>query len=874
MVKRMIRQKTANVLSNHLLAFHAAAYTLGIWSSSLYILPIVSTLTDLLLPVTFTALLLLYNRKQWLATAAASLLLFFTTGYYLGLIGSTSPANDQHLYHHVSGSEDVVVTGYLKAMPSFDGTTTRVIISASTLQKKPESNVHETHGTILLRMRFPWPPDLEPGAKVAIRTTLHPPSHYNTPGSFDYPAYLARKGIWLTGYVRSAAQIAEIAYTPTLSETLSTLPERLRNRIGQLLDVHLPADISGVYRALLLGDRSRVAPETLEAFKISGTMHILAISGIHMSLIGLLLFALFYWLLRRSAWLILRINARKAAGILCLPILICYALLAGLNTPVLRACIMSCLVIFASCTDRPKTISPLIALAVLILLTANPQSLYSVSFQLTFAAFSAIMMITPVLNTYLFQHPSEESGLKNIIVKIQKWAFCGFTVSTVAVLATAPIVLYHFHRLPLLGPITNLVIEPVICLWALPAGFFALPLLFLQPDLALLILEFGAIGLKLGLATAHFFASLPHVAIWLPPPGNMLLICYYASFFLALLSFQQPLGKRLARVVASSCFALCLTAVLLPPPSLVASQNSRAMLIHFLDVGQGSATLIEFANGRKILIDGGGSTLALDSVGQSVIAPFLWQKGINKLDAIVITHADSDHTNGLPFVLEHFTPDILWSSTEISPEGNYRKLLHLARKNNVKIETPQKGDILFGQDTAGEAFLVCLQNFSNLHHPGTNNSGIVVAFAVAGQTTAEEKLPPAKFQLIFPGDIDRALEHELIGQIPPAARNFLLASHHGSAGSNSLSFLQHVAPALIVASAGRSRSAYFPAQELRDYCAVHQIPLLVTAEHGTIKVTIEHGVPQVWVAESSKNPLRRDHSWVKPQRVQFTHPKG
>lgn len=870
----MIREKTTAVLYDHLLAFHAAAYALGVWISSLYILPIVSTLTYLLLPVTFAAVLFLGIKKQWLTTAATSLLLFFTTGYYLGLIGSATPANDQHLYHLVSGTEDVVVTGYLKGMPSFDGTTTRAIISASTLQKKTESKLHRTHGTIVLRMRFPWPVELEPGAKVAIRATLHPPSHYNTPGSFDYPAYLARKGIWLTGYVRSPAQITELACSATLSETMSTFPERLRNRIGQLLDFHLPADISGLYRALLLGDRSRVAPETLEAFKMSGTMHILAISGIHMSLIALLLFALFYWLLRRSVWLILRINTRKAAGILCLPILLCYALLAGLNTPVLRACIMSCLVIFAYCTDRPKTVSPLIALAVLLLLTANPQSLYTVSFQLTFAAFSAIMMISPVVNKYLLKNAIKEPGLKKTIVTISRWAFSGLAVSSIAVLATAPILIYHFHRLPLLGPLTNLVIEPFICLWALPAGFFALPLLFLQPDLALLILQFGAVGLKIGLAAAYFFASLPHAAIWRPPPSDMLLLCYYATLFLSLLSFQHPPGKMFARVVAPSSFALCLTAVLLSPPSLVTSQKNRAMLIHFLDVGQGSATLVELANDRKILIDGGGSAFALDSVGQSVIAPFLWKNGIHKLDAIVITHADSDHSNGLPFILEHFTPDILWSSTELASEGNYGQLLNLARRNGVKIETPQKGDILFGQDTAGEAFLVCLKNFSNLHHPGTNNSGIVVALTVAGQTTAEQKFAPGKFQLIFPGDIEKALEHELIGQIPASARNFLLASHHGSAGSNSKSFLQHVAPALIVASAGRSRSAYFPAQELRDYCAAHQIPLLVTAEHGTIRVTIENGLPQVWIVKLSKNPLRRDHSWVKPQRIQFPHPRG
>lgn len=867
-------QKIVNNLFNHLLAIHTAAYTLGIAASSQYIMPIVPTLHYGVVPSAVLALFLLFTRKKRFIIAAVSLLLFFIAGYYHGLVSSKAPGSSAHLYNLVSGPTDVVITGRLQSMPSFDGTTSRVVITVDALQTKKQSSLNKARGKVLLRMRFAWPKTIEPGARVAIRTLLHPPSRYHTPGVFDYPAYLARKGIWITGYIDSPAQITAINHNPPIEEVITYLPERLRTRIGNLLDVKLPKETGSLYRALLLGDRSRVSPQVLEAFKLSGTMHILAISGIHMSLISALLFTFFYWLLRRSTWLILRINTRKAAGILCLPLLICYAMLAGLNTPVLRACIISCIIIFAFCVDRPKTVSSLIAMAVLILLATNPQTLFTVSFQLTFAAFCSIMMSIPVLKKYIWERSLKENTCRKGFRYICHWAFSGFIASAAAVLGTAPVLIYHFHQLPLIGAVTNLIIEPLICLWALPFGFLALPFLFFVPDIALLLLQIGGIGLKLGLMAAQFFSVLPYTVVYLPPPHPAHFLCYYAALFWAFLFLRHPQQRKISHSFAIITFAIIVVALNFSTPSLLWKREIKNTTVHFLDVGQGSAALVEFAGGKTILIDGGGPSFDNGSVGQSVIAPFLWQKNITRLDAIIITHPDSDHYNGIPFLLEQFTPEILWSSTDLSQSQSYQGLLHRAEQLGVKVKIPKKGDQLLLDEIPENESIAVLANLSDHNHANTNNSGLVVSLTVSGTISPQNELPNTDFQIIFPGDISKTMELDLMDNVSRSKKNILLASHHGSASSNCRTFLEHITPDLIITSSGRSKREYFPSKMLRDYCETHDIPLLVTAEHGTIRITVDKGVPRAWVEESTTNPLRRNHNWVQPQRVFISHAGG
>jgi len=740
--------------------------------------------------------------RQDLALPAA-LLLFFLAGLHMGTSSSQTPAEPHHIFNLIDEPRDVVVVGRLLAMPQFDGATSRVKIDLESVRLGAAEPHIPAIGTILLRLAGPWPQRYKPGSLLAVRTTLQRPTGYAVPGIFDYPAELARQDIWITGFCRSPALIHGIEEQTSFLARTRFLPERLRAAIGAFLDSHTAPPAGGLYRAILLGDRSRIPDDLLERFKLSGTMHVLAISGVHMTIITVLLFGLIYWLLRRSVRLILSFNLKKLAGLICLPLLFGYTLLAGSNIPVIRACLMSVLLILAFCGNRSKSASSLIAFGALSLLALSPQTLFTASFQLSFAAFISIALLLPVLRQLQPEHPhpTDNRSLPGMLRRLRGWLLCGLLVSSAAVLGTAPITIYHFHRFPLAGPLANLVMEPLICLWALPFGFFSLSFIAVAPDLAAQLLSIGGIGFDLAIRIAGLLQSAAWTNLWLPGASAMTTVGYYCTLFLLLRRWASP-GSIVGKILLSLPFAVFLF-LLFSPPSRTTGDDKQAMALHFLDVGQGSATLIRFADHSHMLIDGGASSYNSESPGQRLIAPFLWNAGITRLETIVLTHPDADHTNGIPFLIEHFSPNRLYVNTLDGGNEQFRQLLVLAAKSGVEIHEAGPGNTLHD----GPGRVTCLANTSRSGYAREErNTGIVLSVQLAGTS------------ILFPGDIDSETEKQLLAAGVPTQSKILLAAHHGSSTSNSPEFLQQVDPQVVMVSAGRSRGALFPSDQLRDYC--------------------------------------------------------
>lgn len=840
------------LLDTHLLAAIAIACIAGITLSTLVLLP-----THLALNFAAAAaalLLFCIVKNQQLPGLFSGLLLFFLAGLYLGTVSSREPENPEHIYNLITEPTDGVLVGRLLAMPLFDGKTSQVRIDLQSFRPGVAKPHVPAHGTVLLRLPAPWPHQYPPGTLLAIRALLQRPVRYGVPGVFDYPAHLARQDIWITGYLRSPAQLHQITTTPSGIERLRFLPEQLRTSIGEFLDSHTDPTSAGLYRALLLGDSSRISYDLLEKFKACGTMHILAISGIQLTIIGTLLFFLIYWLLRRSVWLILNCNLKKISGLICLPLLIGYTLLAGGNAPVVRACTMSLILILALCTDRQKTISALIAFGALFILVLSPQALFTASFQLTFAAFISILLPIPLLQPLLLPvHRNGDSWLRTLPARLRNWSIGALLASVAAVLGTAPIVIYHFFRFSLAGPFATLVQEPLICLWTLPLGFLALPCIAVAPQLASLLLSAGNIGLHLAVWSAGVFQAIPQATLWLPRPDPLLIVGYYFSFILAFVSWQKPTGLA-SRAAASLPFVVCLF-VLLNPAIHLSSDKTTSTVVHILDVGQGSATLIGFEDGTHMLIDGGGSVFSKESVGQQVIAPFLWSKGVTRLETIVLTHPDADHYNGVPFLIEHFSPKLIWTSTATGGAQQFRDMLAVAKQKGITVRQAELGMVL----RAGTTSVHCLANTAMmaLENGGSRNDGLVVQLATES------------YRLLFPGDIESETENQLAGLGVRLRSDILLAAHHGSATSNSSRFLQQVDPRVMVVSAGRSRESVFPGDPLRKYCKIEQLPLYITAESGTIRIEQRGDATEIFVLKDlDGNPLRRQsEQWLTAQVI-------
>ena len=642
---------------------------------------------SIVLLAALTLLLILQFLHQSRLTLCLLLPFIAASGVYHASVHLQVPSKENHIYHAITAKTDVVLIGTMATMAGFDGKTSQVIIKAHSMRRKEDAGLIATEGLVLLRLQGPWPADISPGDMLAIRIELKRPDSFRTEGVFDYAQYLAQKKIWITGFVRSPLLMHKLARPQSLLHRLRYLPERIRTTIGKEIDHAVSPDKSGIYRAILLGDRSGVDADTLEIFKGSGTMHILAISGLHMAVIGFLAYSGLIWLLSRSEKLLLRFTVKKWAAFLSLPVLLGYGLLAGMNTPVFRAVIMSSVVILAICSNRQKSPAALLASAAMLILVMDPLQLFTVSFQLSFVAITGVVFLLPLI-TNLLAPSKESSHSSSFYEKAVHWLIAALLVSVVANLATAALTLYAFNRFSLVGPLANLFIEPLICLWSLGLGLFGIFFIFIQPDIASFFLQTGALGISGSLHIGAFFSSWSFATIWLPTPTAWLIAGYYCCLIVLIYTGRQRVG-----ILAPTLLILATCIVLFfYPIHQLPGDRAGVFRISYLDVGQGTATLLEYPSGFRALIDGGGSSFSATSVGEQIIAPFLWKKGIRTLDAVVITHPDADHYNGLAFINDHFSPKVVWSKQREGHDDYFQKLIHLAEQRGIKVHTPTADD--------------------------------------------------------------------------------------------------------------------------------------------------------------------------------------
>ncbi len=805
------------LFSYHLLPSVTLAFVLGITSTSF-----IEHLPPESFPMKGVLILFLFliacvhfrNRNRsvyWLM-----LILFFCLGLQQASQQLHQPANPESIYNRITEKREVILVGTLNSMPEYrkHGDTTRITVSLHSLQFQKQRFFTPATGRILLRLSGKCPQDIFPGDMLVIRAELQRPQSYLSPGSFDYSRYLARKNIWITGQIRNPLFVRKLANKKSISGKIRYFPEKLRQAIAGKISRTVAPNLEGLYRAILLGDRSGVDNTLQEQFKAAGVMHILAISGIHMGILGALLFFLFHHTLKRSETLLLKLRIKKTAALLTLPVLLLYSSITGLNAPVIRAVIMSSIVLAALCIDRKKSSPELLCSAALAILVYSPLQLFTASFQLSFAAVTAILFILPYLRRIISSSGKMEHP-QNFMAVTGAWLVSSLLVSLVAFLATAPISLYYFNRISLIGPVANLVIEPLICLWGLLLGFLSLPFLFILPPLGEFLLQTGSHGLAAAIQCVQFFAALPFSDIYLPTPPVPLIMFYY--FFL----YMLVICRKLQIKMSIPAFGVICTLLFYLVPSLFDIRlTERKFSISFLDVGQGSAAFITLPSGYRLLIDGGGSSYISPSVGRRVIAPYLWQKGISKIDAVIVTHPDADHYNGLPFIVEHFSPSIIWVNTYSGHDPFFARFLEKARTRGIKTKLAKSGAFL--EQTRK---IKCIANTTSW--PGDRkgeNNGLVIK--VAGKN----------FSALFPGDIEKKTEYSLLDQHFPLQSDILLSPHHGSATSNSEQFLRKISPRIMVVSAGKTRKKYFPFPGLRPLCQKNDITMLTTAHYGTIEI--------------------------------------
>lgn len=611
-----------------------------------------------------------------------------------------------------------------------------------------------------------------PGERWRFVVRLKRPHGNANPGGFDYEAWLLEQGIRATGYIRpeQPQRLAAMDWEPAHAI------ERLRHHIRARFAARLPAEShpwSGILVALVIGDQKAIQSDLWTTFNRTGTTHLMSISGLHVTMVA----ALFGWLVnlvwRRVPALALRLPAQKA-GILAAGLAaFAYALLAGFAVPAQRTLYMLLVAALAMLSGRLVAPSRTLLLALLVVLLIDPWAVLAAGFWLSFAAVGALLYIGSA-------QVGEGQDWRQ---RIRAWG----AVQWAATLASLPILLLIFQQFSLVSPLANAVAIPVV-------SFMVTPLALLGA-----IVPWWPI-----LALAHWVLEclmrfLEWCAIWpvWQAPAPPLWAAFAAGLGVAVCLLPRGLPGRWLGV------GLILPALFWP----VEKPPEGAAWISVLDVGQGLATVVRTRE-HSLIYDPGPLYSAESDAGQRVVVPYLRNLGINRVDMLVVTHRDSDHSGGTASVQSALSVGEVRSSvTEIAGQACL----------------------------AGQRWLWDGVEFEILHPDaeaaagaGRSNHLSCVLSVVAGDR-----------RMLLTSDIEAPDELALLARYPGRlAANVLLVPHHGSRTSSTPAFLEAVAPQVAVIPVGyRNRFGHPKADVLERYMTMG-IKLWRTDRDGAVQIRL------------------------------------
>ncbi len=673
---------------------------------------------------------------------------------------------------------------YLKAARACDGKTQPLTVEVTDYSEQTQWGAKVT-GRIQLDGRYysiiAYLNDyriLKPGDQFTGAFKLR----YTGSGGDRPIADFEAEGLFLLAYAEDGVRLSYGDKMPWYG-----IAPAFRRHLLTILEDAFPEDTMGFAQALLLGSSENLSYEDDEAFRTSGIRHIIAVSGLHVSI----LFSLLYTLLGRRRWL---------CALIGIPVLVLFAGLAGFTPSVVRACIMQGLILLANILDRQYDPPTALAFAVLVILGVNPLSVTSVSFQLSAGCITGIFLFSSRVHRFLLHEKRLGSARGKDIKAILKRWFAGSVSGTFGALSlTLPLCAAHFGTVCIIGILTNL-----LTLWVITfifCGILAVCFVSLfAPVLGTAAAWVVSWPMRYVLGIAKLFAAVPYatvsadnifVALWM--------VFCYAGF--AVLLLQKRKRPMLLCICAAAGLVLTLLAAAIEPRLA----NYRMSV---LDVQQGQCVLLQSKDGCYI-VDCGGSN-AKSAAAQAVLT--LRTQGIYHIDGLILTHFDTDHTGGAQYLLQQIDVENIYI-----PNADADDPLHQHLKATYR-------DAMRYVDA--DLTLSC------------GNAALTV---YPGQASGNESSLCVLFQgencdILITGDRNKTAERYLLEQAKLPYVEILVAGHHGAASSTSWELLDRIRPKMAIISVGRNNTYGHPAQsvlELLDFfgCSIYRTDL-----HGTITV--------------------------------------
>lgn len=587
--------------------------------------------------------------------------------------------------------------------------------------------------------------------------------------------YHQGKGIFLLAY-----QTGDISVNESETLPLKYYPAYLRMRILSLIDTSFPEDAAPFAKALLLGDSTDIDYSLNTAFKVTGIRHIIAVSGLHVSI----LFAAVYTLAGKKRYL---------TAIVGIPVVFLFAAVAGFSPSVTRACIMQCLMMLSLLWKREYDPSTALSFASLAMLMINPLVITSVSFQLSVGSMAGIFLFSQPVKNWLMDEKRlgrwKGRGLKT---RLANWFSSGVAVSLSAGVLTTPLVALYFSTVSLISVVTNL-----LTLWVVSIIFYGIILVCLLGLFwtggATLAASLVAWPIRYVLKVTTLLSKLPFAAVY---TYSDYIVCWLVCIYVLLVLFALAKRKRPGLFACLAALGLCAALLASWLPWL-----GDTCSVTVLDVGQGQSILLQ-SEGKTFLVDCGGD---YGDTAADIAAETLLSRGISHIDGLILTHFDKDHAGGAEYLLTRIQVDSLIVPAFPDTSGVMDALESAFGEKVFPLITPLS--ITYGASS--------LTVIPPAQAQTDNESSLCVLFQTENCA------------ILITGDRDESGELELLRTAALPDIDLLIVGHHGSKYATTEALLSALTPETAVISVGENNHYGHPAEEtlnrlLEAGCAIYR----------------------------------------------------
>ncbi|MDP2913253.1 MAG: DNA internalization-related competence protein ComEC/Rec2 [Candidatus Omnitrophota bacterium] len=668
-----------------------------------------------------------------------------------------------------------------------------------------------TRGLTMVNLYSDKKPSLEFGDEVILQGTLSKITGLKNPGTFDYPKYLAIRDIYSVLKVRDFDVVKKLGAGSKLH--IKSWAYKLRRFIREACDKHLEGTNASFMKAILIGDRIGLPDDIKDSFVKTGTVHIIAISGLNVGMIAAVI--MFFLAMARIP--------RKADLVFVSLFMIVYCFTAGASPPIVRAVIIFIIITAGYLIDRTSDMLNSLSLAAVLILLYNPKELFDPSFQLSFASVAGIIIFTPRLENILGANKAR-AGL--FFGKFYSYCLKGVSVSAAACLVIWPIVAAYFNIVSVISVAANLIVVPI--LFILTAAAFPFIAASLLPGPSATIVAAGISIVEQFLFTVNgYLARAPMAYFRTAAPSGEFLVLYYA--FLAAVLLPKYIFFRRTRIYRKHLLLALLVAFNILAWKGVVFPENKNLRMTFLDVGSGDASVIELPEDGAILIDGGsGGGEGKFDIGKNVIAPFLWNRNIRSIDAVILSHFHEDHLGGLIYILNNFKVGcVIDNGASVQNSRVYDDYIRTIKRLRIKHLVAGEGDTI---GPFGETRIYVL------------NPGKEGGFSDSNDNSLVLKIVNKNFSALFCGDVMSGAMARMLSDGENLKSDVIKVPHHGGGLGDKMiveKFFSDVEPRIAVISSGSENGKIVSTNSVSDIITSLNSICYVTKQDGAVSIEVD-----------------------------------